>query len=46
MITSIEIAKLLQAQKSKKVKTKSGFDAAIQGLGIRLKSKKAVLVKK
>ena len=40
MITSIEIAKLLQAQRSKKIKVKSGFDSAILGLGIKLKEKK------
>ena len=40
MITSIEIAKILQAQKLKKIKNKCGFDAAILGLGIHLKGKK------
>jgi hypothetical protein len=40
MINSIEIAKILQAQKSKKAKVKFGFDAALFGLGIQLKNKK------
>ena len=40
MTTLIEIAKILQAQKSKKMNTKRGFDSAILGLGIHLKGKK------
>lgn len=43
MITSIEIAKLLQAQKAKKSKVKSGFDSAILDLGIKLKAKKIIV---
>lgn len=39
MITSIEIAKILSA-KSPKKKAKTGFDAAIEGLGVRLKARK------
>ena len=39
MITSIEIAKILGAQ-AKKKKKKSGFDSAIEGLGVKLKAKK------
>ena len=44
MITSIEIAKILRAQKSKKALRTSGFDSAIQGLGIHIKNKKKVKV--
>lgn len=40
MITSTEIAKILQAQKLKTAKIKSGFDSALLGLGIHLKDKK------
>ena len=46
MITSIERAKILRAQKSIKGKRFSGFDSALIGLGIHLKNKKKVLVNK
>jgi len=39
MLTSIEIAQLLQAQRKNK-KAKVGFDTALIGLGIALQSKK------
>ncbi len=45
MITSAEIAKILQAQKAKKLKNKFGFDSALLGLGIHLKYKKINKVK-
>lgn len=40
MLTSIEIAKLLQAQRKAK-QVKSGFDTALIGLGIAQNFKKA-----
>ena len=46
MITSIEIAKILRAQKSKKGQRTSNFDSALIGLGIHLKNKKKVFIKK
>ena len=46
MDTSIEIAKILQAQKAKKVIIKSGFDNALLGLGIHLKNKISVELSK
>lgn len=39
MLTSIEIAKLLQKQRQEKVLAK-GFDEAILGLGAKLKAQK------
>lgn len=38
MLTSIEIATILAAQNKKKANVKSGFDAALEGLGVKLKS--------
>jgi hypothetical protein len=39
MLTSLEIAKILRDQKKKQKNVKSGFDSALLGLGIRLKTK-------
>lgn len=41
MLTSLEIAKLLNEQR-KKQNVKNGFDSALIGLGIALKTKKTV----
>ena len=38
MLTSLEIAKILRDQKKKQTKVKVGFDSAILGLGVRLKT--------
>jgi len=46
MITSIEIAKILKAQRLKQHKKSSSFDSSLLGLGIRSKVKTKVLVKK
>jgi len=39
MLTSLEIAKILRDQKKKRKNAKFGFDSALLGLGIRLKTK-------
>ena len=44
MITPVEIAKILRAQKANKNKFRPGFDSALLVLGIHLKNKKKKVV--
>ena len=45
MLTSLEIAKLLSAQKRQNQSSKGGFDSALLGLGVRVKMNKKKTIK-